>query len=110
MQLARQLEPNLRVGYIAAVALGDLAQLDVDFLMVKADRVNRALVERAGVRNIAIHAWTVNDPDELLSLLDAGVTNVITDDPGLLGARLEEIRGLNPVERLLLRVRDVLTG
>jgi glycerophosphoryl diester phosphodiesterase len=108
LQLSRRLEPRLKVGFIAAVAVGDLAQLDVDFLMVSADRAQRKLVDRAAARNIAVHAWTVNDAALVAPLVDQGVANLITDDPVLIRARLDEVRALSPTERLLLRVRNEL--
>ncbi len=108
LQLARRLEPRMEVGFIAAVAVGDLAQLDVDFLMVSADRAQRKLVDRAAARNIAVHAWTVNDPARVPPLVDHGVANIITDDPVSIRARLDEVRALSPTERLLLRVRNEL--
>ena len=108
LQEIRKIEPKLEIGYIAANTLGDLAQLDVNFLMVKSNLADRQLVERAGLRTIAIHAWTVNDPALVGPLLDAGVANIITDDPAGMRARLEEIQSLNPVDRLLLRARQTL--
>jgi glycerophosphoryl diester phosphodiesterase len=56
-----------------------------------------------------IHPWTVNDPDALAPLLDRGVDNVITDVPAAMRARLDEIRALSAPERLLLRVRNLLS-
>jgi glycerophosphoryl diester phosphodiesterase len=108
LQRVRELEPRLKIGFIAAVSVGDLARLDVDFLMVSADRAQRALVDRAAARNIAIHAWTVNDPALVSPLVDQGVANIITDDPVMIRARLDEVRALSPTQRLLLRVRHVL--
>jgi glycerophosphoryl diester phosphodiesterase len=108
LQLARQLEPRLEVGYIVATAVGDPTRLDVNFLMVKSNLATRRLVDRAALRGIAIHAWTVNDPALVGPLLDAGVANVITDDPARMRTQLEEIRALSPPERLLLRAGNAI--
>ncbi|QDU27648.1 Glycerophosphoryl diester phosphodiesterase [Anatilimnocola aggregata] len=106
LQLARQLEPKLPVGYIVATSLGSPEKLNVDFLMVKTSLAKRQLVDRANSRKIAVHAWTVNQPNSVAPLLDAGVTNLITDDPLLIRRELDEIRGLDTVQRLLLRARN----
>ena len=95
---------------LVATSIGDLTGLDVDFLMVKSDLATRNLVERAAVRRMPVHAWTVNDPAELSALLDRGVVNVITDDAVAMRRRLDEIRLLTPVQRLLLRARTELLG
>jgi glycerophosphoryl diester phosphodiesterase len=108
LQLARQIEPPLEVGFIAATSVGDLAELNVNFLMVKSNLITRALVDRARLRNIAVHAWTVNDPAQVAPLLDAGIANAITDDPARIRSQLDELRGLSSIERLLLRTRSAL--
>jgi glycerophosphoryl diester phosphodiesterase len=108
LQLARQLEPQLEVGFIAATAVGDLAQLEVNFLMVKSSLATRELVDRAHLRNIAIHAWTVNEPAQVGPLLDAGVANVITDDPAKIRAQADELGALSTIQRLLLRGNHAL--
>jgi glycerophosphoryl diester phosphodiesterase len=109
LKLARHIEPRLSVGYIVATSVGDIAKLDVDFLMVKGSLVTRQLVDRTRLRNIAVHAWTINDPKDVGPLLDAGVANLITDDPARIRAELEEIRGLGVAPRLILRTRHSLS-
>jgi glycerophosphoryl diester phosphodiesterase len=108
LQLARQLEPRLEVGFIAGAAVGDLTKLDVNFLMVKSSLATRQFVDRARLGNIAVHAWTVNDPGQVGPLLDAGVANIITDDPARIRARTEEIGALSTIQRLLLRAHHTL--
>ncbi len=109
LQLARQLEPRLEVGFIAGAAIGDLAKLDVNFLMVKSSLATRKLVDRARLGSIAIHAWTVNDPAQVGPLLDAGVANIITDDAAKIRAQTEQIRALSTIQRLVLRAHHALT-
>jgi glycerophosphoryl diester phosphodiesterase len=108
IQLARQMEPGLPIGFIAGAQLGDLSRLDVNFLMVAERLATRKLVETAGARGVDVHAWTINDPDALVSLLDRGVDNIITDDPAAMRRRLEEVQELSLAERLLLRARNLL--
>jgi glycerophosphoryl diester phosphodiesterase len=110
MLLAKRLAPKLEIGYIAGAALGNLSKLEVDFLMVSVRLATRSLVDRAGARSTVVHAWTVNDPDQLVRLVDRGVANVITDDPAAMRARLQEIRDLRPSARLLLRTRNLLAN
>ena len=88
--------------------IGDLSKLEVDLLMVKTPIATRRLVDAAANRGVPIHAWTVNDPDQLVRLLDRGVANVITDDPVAMRSRLEEISRLRPSARILLRTRNLL--
>lgn len=108
LQLARQMEPGLQVGFIAGGQLGDLSGLDVNFLMVAERLATRKLAESAGLRGLQVHAWTINDPQLLIPLLDRGVANIITDDPAAMRRRLEEVQQLSLGERLLLRARNLL--
>ena len=109
IQLARQLEPAMPIGFVVATEIGDSTALPVDFLMVKHSRATRDFVDRAHARGIQVHAWTVNDTKLVAPLLDAGVDNLITDDVVAIYQKVAEVRELDPVERLFLRVRHAVS-
>lgn len=48
------------------------------------------LIETAHRHGIAVHVWTIDDPDEMRSLLDIGVDGIMTDRPAVLREVLEE--------------------
>lgn len=50
--------------------------------------LSRDFVKAAHERNLAVHAWTVNEPSEMRRLLDIGVDGVMTDYPDRLMALL----------------------
>jgi len=43
--------------------------------------ITRSLVAAAHERNLKVHAWTVNDPEQMHRLLRSGVDGIITDFP-----------------------------
>jgi glycerophosphoryl diester phosphodiesterase len=49
--------------------------------------VDRTSVNFAHRRGLAVHVWTIDDPDEMTRLLDLGVDGVMTDQP----TRLKEV-------------------
>jgi len=51
------------------------------------------LVEVAHAHGVVVHVWTIDDPDEMRSLLDAGVDGIMTDRPAVLREVFEE-RGI----------------
>jgi glycerophosphoryl diester phosphodiesterase len=50
--------------------------------------VDRSLVDAAHRHGVAVHVWTVDDPDEMGELLDLGVDGIMTDRPTVLAAVL----------------------
>ncbi len=50
------------------------------------------IIRRAHRRNIAVQYWTINDPDEMRTLIELGCDCIMTDDPILLKSVLEEYR------------------
>lgn len=108
IQRAKKIEPRLPIGFIAGAALGDLSRLQVDFLMVNRPLVTRRLTDAARARGIAIHAWTISDPQLLPNLVDMGVANIITDDPRGMRDKLELLENMDLADRLTLRIRHAL--
>ena len=47
-------------------------------------RLDRAFVEAAHRSGAQVHAWTVNEVNDMHELLDIGVDGIITDRPDLL--------------------------
>lgn len=53
---------------------------------------HKTLIDRAHRRNIAVQYWTINDADQMRRLIELGCDCIMTDDPALLRAVLEEYR------------------
>jgi glycerophosphoryl diester phosphodiesterase len=104
---AQRLAPDIPMGYLASVGFGNLARLDVDFLAVSVRKAMPALVREARKHSLPVYAWTVNDVDEMLELIERGIDGLITDDPALAAEVIKRVQALVPIERLLLRFRHV---
>ena len=55
------------------------------------------LVAAARARNIDVHVWTVNKPDDMRRLIDMGVDGIITDYPDRLSALLQSAPEVSPL-------------
>ncbi|HEV2787001.1 MAG TPA: glycerophosphodiester phosphodiesterase [Solirubrobacteraceae bacterium] len=58
--------------------------------------IDAALVLRAHAAGIAVRAWTVNDPDEMMRLVALGVDGIITDVPDVAHAVVERAAAATP--------------
>jgi len=106
----RRLDSHIRTGFIVAVQIGDLTQLDVDFLSINKKLATPELLARAAKHGLGVHVWTVDQRKEMLQMLHRGVDNLITDEPERAVEVVDWYFNLSDVERFLLRFRDWLRG
>jgi glycerophosphoryl diester phosphodiesterase len=99
------IEPRLQTGHIVTAAVGDVVRTPADFLSLSSARATPAFIRRAHAAGKQVHAWTVNKPEVMLRMIEAGVDNVITDDPALLAQVIRARNALTTPEALGLRLR-----
>lgn len=98
------LRPNWKVGLLSARAIGNLTQLDADFLAISLALARPNLVRAAHAAGKEVFVWTVNDALSMSQMMSLGVDGIITDEP-LLGREVLVARAeLSSVERLLLHM------
>ncbi|WP_020659504.1 glycerophosphodiester phosphodiesterase family protein [Amycolatopsis benzoatilytica] len=73
---------------VSRLARGWLAQVPVKQGPLKV--VDRAFVKSAVRSGFEVHTWTIDDPDQMRTLLDLGVHGIVTDRPDLLREVLRE--------------------
>lgn len=56
------------------------------------DLTRQSYIDRAHRRNIAVQFWTINDADDMRTLIERDVDAIMTDDPQLLSRVLREYR------------------
>jgi glycerophosphoryl diester phosphodiesterase len=80
----------------------------VDFLSVNQAAADRRLLDLAQRQGKEVHVWTVNARDDMVRMVELGVDNLITDNPGEAVAVLQERAGMTHAEKLALRLRRLL--
>ena len=103
VQQVKTLAPDLPMGYVSAVAAGDLSRIPMDFLAINQQNVTSQLVQNYSARNQQVYAWTVNSTANMVDLLEKQVTGLITDETEMAIAIADEFSDLTNAERLLLR-------
>lgn len=82
-----RLSPSARLARLLAGR--DLAALQVPHRRGRLVVVTPGLVRRAHAAGVQVHVWTIDDPDEMVELLDRGVDGLFTDRTDLLKDVLE---------------------
>ncbi len=52
--------------------------------------INQRFIEQAHDDGVVVHAWTIDDPDEMHRLLDLGVDGIMTDRPSVLRSVMQD--------------------
>ncbi len=102
VETLKRLRPDWTVGLLAAVSIGDLTQVEADFLAVNARTATPGFIRRAQRAGKEVLVWTVNNPAQMAAVVSAGADGIITDEPALALEILGQMGSLSPVERFLL--------
>jgi glycerophosphoryl diester phosphodiesterase len=98
-----QLAPDIPVGYVSAVAAGDITRIPADFLAISHQNITPQLIRLTRERNQPVYAWTVNQSADMVTAIEKGVSGLITDEPDLAAEIVAEMSQLTRTERLLLQ-------
>lgn len=76
--------------------LSHLFMGDVDVLQIPVEKSgykldDETLIRSAHRKNIAVHYWTINDPQDMKRLIEIGADGIITDRPDIMRKVLNEI-------------------
>ncbi|MGZ3413106.1 MAG: hypothetical protein ACXWNX_04740, partial [Isosphaeraceae bacterium] len=62
----------------------------------------------ARARHKDVYAWTVDDPRQMIKLIERGVSHIVTNVPDVLVDLRAEFAGLSDMQRRLLAARYLL--
>jgi glycerophosphoryl diester phosphodiesterase len=104
----RRANPRIRTAAIVTFSIGDIDRLEVDGVSVNARYLTNRLIRAVRARHKDLYAWTVDDPRQMISLIERGVPNIVTNRPDLLVALRREFASLGDFDRRLLAARYLL--
>lgn len=84
LQKVKKMDPSIKVGYIIIAAIGNVQNMQVDFLSVESSIIKSKLIYSMHTLGKEVHAWTVNDEKEAAQMIKLGVDNIITDNVKLI--------------------------
>ena len=108
VQKVRKLRPDWEIGLLSAQVLGNMSELDVDFLAVNMAMANPTFIRTNQAAGKRVFVWTVNDKMSMFRMMSLGVDGIITDEPALARQVMAERSALNSVERLLIHTAVML--
>lgn len=100
LEEVERIAPQIRTGYVMYFVKGDISNLKVDFLSVEESNISDLFLSTAHLENKEVHAWTVNEEDDMLRLIQMGVDNIITDDDELLKYVIKDLKERPKLERI----------
>jgi len=110
VETLKSLRPSWNTGLLSSVVLGNLAQLNVDFLAVNGRLATRSFIKSVHSRHHKVLVWTINDPVEISAMMSKGVDGIITDRPGLAKSIRDQRADLEAHELLIIRFASLLGG
>ena len=108
VQKVRKLRPDWDTGLLSAQVLGNMGNLDVDFLAVNMAMASPTFIRSNQAAGKRVLVWTVNDKMSMFRMMSLGVDGIITDEPALARQVMAERSELNSVERLLIHAAVML--
>jgi glycerophosphoryl diester phosphodiesterase len=102
------LRPDWVVGLLSSKAIGNLYDLNVDFLAVNMGMATPGFIRSAQLADKQVFVWTVNDLVSMSRIMSLGVDGIITDEPELARNVLNDRSKLSSVERLLIHTAVLL--
>src|SRR5271165_2800966 len=104
----RRYNPRIHTAAIVTLAIGNIDRLDVDALEVNAKSLSNRLIRAARARHKDVYAWTVDDPQQMIKLIERGVSHIVTNVPDVLVDLRAEFAGLSDIQRWLLAASYLL--
>ena len=106
LEHVHEVEPTARTGYIVYQSMGGVAKRKADVFSVTTRLASKDFIVAAQKRGKEVHVWTPNSASEISRFIDLGVDNIITDEPAMMRAILEERKELADIELLLIKFRN----
>ncbi len=104
----RRYNPRIHTAAIVTLAIGNIDRLDVDALEVNAKSLSNRLIRAARARHKDVYVWTVDDPRQMIKLVERGVSHIVTNVPDVLVDLRAEFAGLSDIQRWLLAASYLL--
>lgn len=105
LELAAQLDPQIKRAYVTSVAMGKIQTLPVDALSIEATFITPNMVSDIHGESKEVFAWIVNSEETLTELIHLGVDNIITND---VHQAREVIHQMTKPRELIEQINDFL--
>lgn len=94
------IDPGIQTLYLTDSGNGDIENLYVDGLSLSTNAISEELIERSHLRGKLVHAWILEDADDILSMINYNVDYLITNDVST-GRQVLEQNQSTPFEKFI---------
>ena len=102
LENTKKIDSNIQTLYVMTVAIGDITDLEyADSFSVEETNANYELLEKVHKQGKKLFVWTVNNEENINSMIDLGVDNIITDNCPLCKELIEKRKKINIVKELI---------
>lgn len=108
VQKMKDIRPDWKVGLLSSASVGQISELNADFVAVNAAVASASLVREMRAAGKKLYVWTVNDSLQMSRMISLGVDGLITDEPELARDVVSHRRQLSTAERLVLALANFL--
>lgn len=99
--------PELEAGFVVTAAIGDLADLEEDFLIISEKLATGPMITALHAQGKKVFVWTIDESKTMSMLINQGIDGIITNAPDKMAELLKIRAELSPAEFLLLRFGEL---
>ena len=109
LEKVKAADPDIRTGYILAVGIGNYYNLpDADFFSVETTFISASMVSSIHLLGKTVSAWTVDRMEDVSTLRNKQVDDLITGDPKMVREALESEDNYDQILLGLQRMYQIL--
>ncbi len=86
-----ELDSKINTCYNTSIAFGEIQYLPIDFFSIEQSFITGSLIDTIHDNSKQIFAWTVDNEDEIKTLTEEGINNIVTNDIAMARKTIDDV-------------------